>query len=270
MFVTIINDCKDDNARGRQESRLASLLQASISFIGVDSDLEAGMQLLDVLDATEGRRGLVLVNVAPRGGHTTKWENGTPFGYFWYRDTLVITSVDGFALSAVKHLGIVTSVELLDTHSSAETMQAAGFITKEAAASIPTTQFRSFDFIPRAGVFMLENQALPSTSYSLETVASLPKAIWHIDNFGNCKTTLTMQDINTKNETLTRFATLPFYQQLRNLPDGKVGLVQGSSGLGEVRFLELMQQRGHFAKHHGAKIGDDVFAEVSHFHTATS
>ncbi len=269
MFTTIINDCKDDNARGRQESRIASLLETGLSFIGVESDLEASMQLVDVLDATEGRTGLVLVNVAPRGGHTIKWENGTPFGYFKYGETLVVASVDGYVLSAVKKLGILKNFSLLDTHTSAETMLAAGFIDEVAAKQIPTTQFRSFDFIPRASVFMALGNTLPSTDYSLDNIPDLPKAIWHIDNFGNCKTTLLTEDINLDSFTQTHFGGLSYFEQLRNLPDGEVGLVHGSSGISDTRFIELMSQRHSFANTHNVKIGDDVFSDQSYFRKAT-
>ena len=269
MFTTIINDCKDDNARGRQESRLASLGATGLSFIGVDSDLEAGMQLIDVLDATEGRPGLILVNVAPRGGHTTQWENGTPFGYFWYHDTLVVASVDGYTLSAVKSLGIVSEIQLLDTHTAAAAMQEAGFITEGAAKHIPLTQFRSFDFIPRAGVFLFKGNELPNETYSLANTPELPKAVWHIDNFGNCKTTLTKYDVKP-GETLTRFGELPFHAQLRDVPDAAEALTEGSSGLGEARFLELVIQRGNFARIHGVKIGDDVYREETYFRKATN
>ncbi len=268
MFTTIINDCKDDNARGRQESRIASLHQTGLSFIGVQSDLEAAMQLIDVLDATEGRKGLVLVNVAPRGGHTRQWENGTPFGYFWYQETLVVASVDGFVLSAVKKLGLVTEVHLLDTHTGAAAMLEAGFISAEAASRIPTTQFRSFDFIPRAGVFLLQGGHLPSTVYELTNIPELPKAVWHIDNFGNCKTTLQKSDDKSQ-ITDTRFGDLPYYEQLKDLPDQTAGLVSGSSGLGSTRFLELMIQRGNFARTHHISIGDGVFTTDTYFTTAT-
>ncbi len=270
MFTTIINDCKDDNARSRQESRIASLMDTGLSFIGVDSDLEASMQLIDVLDATEGRRGLVLVNVAPRGGHTTKWENGTPFGYFWHGETLVAASVDGYTLSAAKKLGLVNELQLLDTNTTAAQLLAEGLITPEAAAHIPKTQFRSFDFLPRAGVYLVQNGSLPSVTYPLTDVPELPPAIWHIDSFGNCKTTLTLADINTEGTTTTKYGDLPHYEQLRNLPDGETGLIRGSSGIGTNRFVEVMTQRGNFALHHGAKIGDSIFTDESFFRKATS
>lgn len=270
MFTTIINDCRDDNARARQESRVASLLQTSVAFVGVQSDLEAGVQLLDILDATEGRPGLILVNVAPRGGHTTQWENGTPFGFFRYHDTIIVSTVDGFALAGVKKFGLTDSIHLLDTHSAAAAMAAAGFITDEAAAHIPVTQFRSFDFIPRAGVFLLQGNELPSTPYSLEHVPDLPHAIWHIDSFGNCKTTLTSEDINTDTPIETHFGTFPYQAKLRDLADGQSALVRGSSGLGNTRLLELMTQRANFAGQYEAKIGDAIFADQTYATRATN
>ncbi len=269
MFTTIINDCRDDNARGRQESRIASLLDTGISFIGVESDLEAGMQLIDVLDATEGRKGLVLVNVAPRGGHTRKWENGTPFGYFWYQDTLVIASIDGYVLSAIKQLNLAEDISLIDTRSGSEAMLNARFISPSVATQIPHTQFRSFDFIPRVGAFILKGGNVPVEKYSLSEIPDLPKAIWSIDNFGNCKTTMTVRDI-TPGVTLTRFGDLPFHDLLKDVPDNTASLIKGSSGIGDNRFVELVIQRGNFAAGNNAKIGDDVFSDKSYFRKATN
>lgn len=271
MFTTIINDCRDDNARARQESRIGSLLDTSVSFVGVQSDLEAGVQLIDILDATEGRPGLILVNVAPRGGHTTKWENGTPFGYFWYHDTLIVSSVDGFALSAAKKLGLVDSIQVLNTHTAAAAMEQSGFISTAAAQHIPVTQFRSFDFIPRAGVYLFAGNDLPSEPFTLTTIPDLPPAIWHIDSFGNCKTTLTTVDIDTDKPISTRYGNFSYVTQLRDLPDHNTALVQGSSGIGEIRLLELMTQRANFAGQFNAHIGDDIFhPDQSYFSRATN
>lgn len=270
MFTTIINDCRDDNAVGRQLSRLAALGANNLSFVGVNSDLEAGLQLIDILDATEGKPGLILVNVAPRGESASQFENGTPFAYFRYGETLILASVDGFTLSAVKQFGLIAEVALLDTHSSAPPLVAAGIVSAEAALRIPNSQFRSFDFTPRAGVYLFKGGTLPHERYHLTNVPDLPQAIWHIDNFGNCKTTLRHSDINADSLTMTRFGDFPFIVQLKSVPDHTAAIIEGSSGLGPTRFLELVIERGHFAKVHQAKIGDDIFAQVSHFRTATS
>ena len=269
MFTTFINDCKDDNARARQTSRVGSLLKTNLSFIGVDSDLEAGMQLIDILDATEGKEGLVLVNVAPRGQDTKHYENGTPFAYAWYKETLIISSIDGYALSALKKLNLVKEIRLLDIHLASETMQKAGFITETAAERIPLSQFRSFDFTPRVGIFMIQGNHLPSTEYDLGQIPALPPAIWGIDNFGNCKTTLLPSEIDTSHPISTRFGNLTFYTRLHDVPDGETALVKGSSGIDDFRFLEILMQRRNFAKNSGAKIGDDIYSEQSYFKRAT-
>ena len=117
MFVTLITDCKDDNALGRSTTRLSTLFECNITTIGVngwDADLEAAGNLIDVLDASEGKKGVVLVNVAPRHRSGKKWPNGTPFAYFHYKETLVVTSIDGLTLSLVKKFNLVDRVNVMD------------------------------------------------------------------------------------------------------------------------------------------------------------
>lgn len=269
MFTTFINDCKDDNARARQTSRVGSLLKTNLSFIGVDSDLEAGMQLIDILDATAGKEGLILVNVAPRGNDTKHYENGTPFAYAWYHETLIVSSIDGYALSALKKLSLVKEIYLLDIHLASQAMHSAGFITEAEATRIPLSQFRSFDFTPRVGIFMIQGNHLPNTIYDLDQIPALPPTIWNIDNFGNCKTTLLPSEITTDHLIPTRFGNLSFYTRLHDVPDGETALVRGSSGIDDFRFLEILAQRRNFAKNSGAKIGDDVFTDKSYLRTAT-
>jgi len=116
---------------------------------------------------------------------------------------------------------------------------------------------------------MLNGNQLPSSPYSLEEIPDLPKAIWHIDNFGNCKTTLTTHDL-APGTNLTRFGDFPFHEQLRNVPDKMPALIQGSSGIANTRFLELVMQQANFATVHSAKIGDDIYTQTSHFRKATT
>jgi hypothetical protein len=270
MFITIINDCRDENARARQESRIAALLNSPTIFLGVNSDIEASMQIIDVLDATEGARGLVLVNVAPRGTRVKKWENGTPFGYFKYKETIVIASIDGYTLSAVKKLKLATTLQVFDIATCAKILQEKGVIHEETAAYLPKTQFRSFDFTPRAGAFLLSGEILPTTTLSLDDIPDLPHTVWHIDNFGNCKTTLLSNDYSQKDSLTTHFGTFPIISQLRDLDDGQSSAIVGSSGIGGYRFLELMSQRKSFSLLYGVQIGDDIFNSHSYFTTATN
>lgn len=103
MQITIINDCCDENAKLRQISRAGSLIKnSSANCFGVKSEMEAAGFLADAIDAFEGREGVILANVAPRGGKGKRWENGTPFGYFWHKKTLIVSSADGLVLSLAK------------------------------------------------------------------------------------------------------------------------------------------------------------------------
>jgi hypothetical protein len=114
MFVTIINDCNDANVFGRQLTRAAVLFNTPVIPVGVHNELEAAGNLIDILDAAGGEKGVILVNVAPRHGSAKKWPNGTPFAYFYVGKTLVVASIDGVTLSLIKKLNIVDSVNLMD------------------------------------------------------------------------------------------------------------------------------------------------------------
>ncbi|MEZ4194836.1 MAG: hypothetical protein R3B53_00325 [Candidatus Paceibacterota bacterium] len=65
---------------------------------------------------------------------------------------------------------------------------------------------------------MLKGGNVPLEKHPLTEIPDLPKAIWNIDNFGNCKTTLTQRNI-TPGVTLTRFGDLPFHDLLKDVPN---------------------------------------------------
>ena len=66
--ITIINDCRDANAAGRQIARVAALLGSSVFFIGVPMILK--LQAISLIFSTllKKIRETVLVNVALRSG----------------------------------------------------------------------------------------------------------------------------------------------------------------------------------------------------------
>lgn len=250
MFVTIINDCKDSNAFGRQATRAAALFDAHTQTIGVSSTLEAAGNLIDVLDASEGKRGVVLVNVAPRNGEAKKWENGTPFCYFYYQDTLVVSSIQGLTLSLVKKHALIHSVRLLDIPTVIDAVIKNGMLPKETGEKIITSQFRSYDFLPRVAQWIMNKIPIPHTLYPLANIPQAPRAVWLTDNFGNCKTTLLPHDLPfyPGKRVQTKAGTFPCFRYLKDVPNGKEALIVGSSGLGKERFLELVIQGGNAAE----------------------
>ncbi len=245
MFVTLITDCKDDNALGRSTTRLAALFPGShLTTMGVDSDLEAAGNLIDALDAAGGGKGVILVNVAPRQKEAKKWSNGTPFGFFYCQKTLVISSIDGLTLSLVKKLKIADQINLLDIPEVVNKLAEDGVITKVLADHIIHTQFRSFEFLPRVAKWLLGGLKIPHTPYPPNEICDAPAAIWWVDNFGNCKTTLLPEDINFSEgkKIQTSFGEFVYHNRLKDVPDDQQGIIIGSSGLANKRFLEIVVQ----------------------------
>lgn len=262
MQISIINDCFDEDAKIRQVSRVGALFQsASVNCFAVNCELEAAGLMVDALDAFERRPGIILANVAPRNGEARKWKNGTPFGYFRFGETIVVSSVDGLTLSLCKRLDLINEFRLFDI---AEVMDSISDeeLDDETKKRIINTQFRSFNFLPRAAQWIWKGSNIPSKEYNLSDIEDTPDAVWFIDNFGNVKTTLISRNFSFKDgEEVEVFIKgkeqkLEFYKKLKDLPDKKIGLVEGSSGIGDKRFLEIILQGGNAAEKIGLQSGD--------------
>ena len=245
MFVICINDCSDPNAQGRQGAKVGALFGVAPTFVPVSSDLEAAGNLVDVLDATEGKPGVILVNVAPRHGAAKKWPNGTPFGYFYVGETLVIASIDGLTLSLVKKLGLVATIHVFDIPIVMAEAVRQGWVTEARAEAVINTQFRSLEFVPQAAAWVLAGNQLPTTPMSVVEVPDAPLVVWCKDNFGNCKTTLLPGELSAV--TRKNLFGVPLHARLADVPNGKTSFTVGSSGYGPHRFVEIVVQGGSAA-----------------------
>jgi hypothetical protein len=262
MFVTVINDCADGNTFGRQATRLATLFpNTAINLVRINnySEIEAAGNLIDMLDASNGEEGVILVNSAPR--HAKKWPNGTPFGYFWYRKTLVIATIDGYCLSLIKKLNLAPQIMLTDVPTVAQSLLKQGYIDKTLSEQIARTQFRSYDYMPRLARWVIDKWDIPYEQYTFHNVIDVPHAIWLIDNFGNAKTTILPEEINFKagKKIKTRFGTFICSTQMRDVAVGDSALIIGSSGIADKRFIELIVLGGRAVDTFNLKSGDLLF-----------
>lgn len=251
MFICVISDCRDANARSRVESRISALFGIAPSFLGVACEIEASGNLIDILDAGFGRPGIVLVNVAPRNGGAKKYPNGTPFGYFYYKKTLVISSLSGCTLALAKEFSLIKNLKILDLAGTVRANR------PELAQKIISTQFRSLEFLPLAAYWLTKKRPVQSQTYPLRNIGLLQESIWWIDNFGNAKTTLSKDRLDSKAKLSFSKAVkgLKFYPRLKDVPDNAPALIEGSSGIGDKRFLEIVIQGGNAAKKFNLKIG---------------
>lgn len=269
MFVTIINDCRDDNAMNRQSTRAASFFGAPVSTLGVtdfghmgNGELEAAGNLIDTLDASGGGKGVILVNVAVRHGKGKKWPNGTPFGYFFYKETLIIGAIDGYCFSLAKKFGLTDTIKLMDIPTVIDAMIAAGHHDAQFRRLIVDSQFRSYEFIPRAAKWIMDGIAVPTEDYPIANIPDAPAAFWWVDNFGNTVTTLLASEINHTpgQKLMTKFGEIMCYERLKDVPNDEPGLIIGSSGIENRRFVSLVIQGKSAAERFGIKTGDALFA----------
>ncbi|MEK9176956.1 MAG: hypothetical protein AAB923_01535, partial [Patescibacteria group bacterium] len=203
--TTIISDCTDDNAVGRQQTRMSGITGGSVNYVGLtapealDGDtnrLQAAGHLIDQLDAFKDNPGVLCVHIAPRNengksGHTA---NGARYGYFWYKNVIVVASLDGAALSLVKKLGLADTVRELDVPRTLRRMHQKGLISKAEIQQTLHTQFNSLEYLPRIGAFLLREGKAAGTDRDIETFEDAPRGVWLVDNFGNCKTTLVAEE----------------------------------------------------------------------------
>lgn len=263
MFVSIINDCRDSNAMNRQVARAAQLFKVPVSPVAVTSDIEAAGNLIDTLDACEGKKGIILANVAPRHGKAKKWPNGTPFGHLKYKEVDIYATVDGLMLSLLKKYGVAEEVNVYDIPTVMDAMIAAGEYPAEKRGLVVDSQFRSYEFLPRVAAWHQAGKDIPTDAVKLSELLSVPKAIWWVDNFGNCKTTLWAEDVQFEAGKVveTEFGAVTCYNRLKDVPDDQLALIVGSSGMDDHRFLELVVQGKSAAEKIGAQPGSVVIAE---------
>ena len=252
MFVSIITDCRDDNARTRQETRYAHLFPGMhVSFVGAATDSEAAGNLLDILDSADEAPGIIAINCAPRHGRAKKWKNGSPFGYVWIVNKLVVGTIDGQCFSFLKRFKLVEEIRVTEI----TTALPVGGYTSGQVESATHTQFRSLNYLPRLAKILWDHHDVPSEGLSIQDVVDMPSLIWWVDSFGNAKTSLTAQEIHfspgsTKSVTFADKTTisLPCVERLADVPDHEPALIVGSSGFGNERFVEIVVQGGSAAE----------------------
>ncbi len=258
--ITYISDCRDDNTQGRLKARVSSYFRGSnVIFVGVKNDFEAAINLVDIVDAYDGRPGVIIVNVARREGEAKKWANGTPFGWLKLDQLDIFTTIDGYTLSLFQKLRKQNlKVAVYDIPKVVPHMNLEPAIQER----IIMTQFRSFDYLPRLASALVDGQDLPITEH-FDAMPKMPHAVCWIDCFGNVKTNILPEEIDFKvgRKIVLRFGNnkqfyLPCYERLKDIPDDEIALTIGSSGLDQKRFIEIMRQGRSAAQMMGVQTGN--------------
>lgn len=265
-WVTIINDCRDSATANRKITRVAALTGIFPSFVGIGdfAELEGAGNIIDTLDASTGQPGIIIANTAPRHGKGKKYPNGSPFCYFSVGESLIISSIQGQVLSLVKKLKLSSTLHLVDVSAVCQAMVSEGMLDEWTASQIENSQYRSFDFEPRLAAWLQSGLGVPHTDHAFHDFAEIEDAgdaIWLIDNFGNCKTTILPGEIHFAEgqKVSTKYGIATMYTRLRDVPNGALALTIGSSGYGRDRFIELVIQGQSVQKAFDLRVGDGIF-----------
>lgn len=275
-FVGVITDCNDE-AMVAMTARLASWLDCTaIPPIGVEGehqDLQASHHLVRMLDATCGRPGVFLVNAAPRdAAEQAGYENGAPFGYFFYGKTLVVSTMHGRTLSLVKKLGIATTIRVVSIADVLKVAVEHGELNAETALRVENTQFRGFEFGPRLVEWLTRDcdtgesidWEVPSIEQDLSPTL-VGFAACYIDNFGNVKTNILPEQFDLKAgdtiQTAVRAKPIQYRHYFHDVKIGETAFVTGSHGINEQRLLELVIRKGRAADKYNVKVGDPIFPQ---------
>lgn len=249
MQITIISDCADANARGRQEIRYKSLIgdSANLNFIGVTHDLEAAGCLVDALDAYNDTPGIIVVNVAPRGTKD-KYPNGIPFCFGKAGNITVVGTPNCFALA--KKLGLMSDIQETDVYTVC-----SQFLPEEEARRISESQFRSYEYLPHLTNWIFQGKVINAKIGEIFDFGN-DNFVWYVDCFGNCKTTIVYEhDQELRNST----SNYDFIERLTDVPkDGKAYFTKGSSGYKDKRFIEIVLQRQSASKNLNLEVGSKI------------
>lgn len=239
--IFAFTDCKDPNALTRLEARLTILFEnSSIHGVGINTDIEASGCILDTLDALRisKRPSVIIGNLAPRSDK--HYKNGAPFYVGHVGTTNIVATKTCFTLLA--KLNLITTIYETDVETVCKK-----FLPIAEAKRIANSQFRSFEYVPRLAHWVHTKKKIPSTPLVLSTKTL--DQVWWVDNFGNCKTTVTEAElkkyVSKSVVTLTihnKKIKLPFYQKLADVPKGVLAVIIGSSGYKDTRFAEIVIQ----------------------------
>ncbi len=256
-LIFAFTDCKDPNALTRLTARLLSLFpDSSVHAVGINTDIEAAGCILDTLDAIRitDRPSIIIGNLAPRADK--HYKNGAPFYLGYIGSTIIVATKTCFSLVAKYHL--IEKIQETDVETVCRK-----FLPEAEALRIANSQFRSFEYVPRLARYAYDKKDIPTIESDIPLLPH--NQIWWVDNFGNCKTTITEDELKNRvvdgkvRLTLNdQKIEIQFYQKLSDVPVGETAIIIGSSGYENKRFAEITIQGKSASKELGIIPGSKI------------
>lgn len=284
IIARYFTDCaKDASGANRLDTALTDQLfeagfDPKVKVFPVKYDIEGGHCATEMLIGQRPKTpSLILINAATRNDIDRSregWENGPPFGFAWVGKHLVVSTLTGHGFSLLKK-ALGGDFKVYITHIP-EVVPWLFPCDEKMQRVVIATQFRSLLYaIPLAVKLMAEGPGSTPPIYHLWTeTPDVGSRVSYIDEFGNIKLTITLQDLLAAGCDPSRefVVSTPYFSfrcqyyqdgltsmaNLAELPN----LASGSSVAGpdfeSDQLLELQIKMGSAAQALGIKPGDPI------------
>lgn len=236
--IAIVSDC-GGQAMGRMILRTLSLFPNSqvVPFI-CDSLAAACGNLVDAIDAGVD---IVLCNSAPR--RDTRETNGDGIVYLEINGTLIVSTLGALGLLAK----FVPEASL-----KVQEVNVAAFMEAFGSTNRSRFNFRGLEVIPFLAQTLRRGHDLAELCRVRYIVPPAQPFVWLVDEIEGRPTNLKLsvlrsdlpefaqgRTIEVKFNGQDRNYLVRCYERLTDIPSGELGIYEGSSGMGNERFLEI-------------------------------
>ncbi|MBI5230184.1 MAG: hypothetical protein HY981_02730 [Candidatus Magasanikbacteria bacterium] len=235
--IAIVSDC-GGQAMSRMMTRYHALHPDAVCVPYESASLlEAAGNIVDAIDALDGRAGAVVCNSAPR--RDARSTNGSAIVYVQLGQATII--------STIRSLGLLKKL-IPNLHAQAVDVDA--FI-QALGVERDTFNFRGLEVIPRILCSLRDGCNMESVSTLHDKFPTVEPCVWLIDTIEGRPTNLKLSILQYEapwfvpGQTISiQFGAMPkrmftCFERLTHIPDEEAGIYEGSSGLGTRRFLEV-------------------------------
>ncbi len=150
--------------------------------------------------------------------------------------------------------------QVTDIPTVLDVMIKNGKFEAENRDRVVKSQFRSYAYLPFLAAWVKAGEQIPSEKLDMNDVPDVPQAVWFVDSFGNCKTTLLPDEVGfvAGEKMKTKVGEFTCFNRLKDVPSGEAGMTIGSSGFGNTRLIEVTINGRRASDEFGLKSGTEL------------
>lgn len=245
-LIAIVSDC-GGQAMSRMMTRYMAIHPDAVCVpYESRSLLEAAGNIVDAIDALNGRAGAIVCNSAPR--RDTRGTNGSAIVYLQLGQTTIVSTVG--ALGLLKQLMPEMTARAVDVDA----------FMSDLGAERDTFNFRGLEVIPWILRRLRDGENLENVSSQQTAFPAVEPCVWLVDTICGEPTNLKLSVLRSEapwfkpgTEVEMRLGGaspkgIGCFERLTHVPAGQLGIYEGSSGLDNERFLEIAVMGGSAAK----------------------